>query len=314
MDIVFMGTPEFSVPALEALIEYGHRILAVVTQPDKPKGRGKHLSISPVKKLALEKSIPVYQPKKVRDAEFVQVLEQLAPQVIVVVAFGQILPKEILNLPPFGCINVHASLLPKLRGAAPIQWAIINGEERTGITTMWMDEGVDTGDMLFKEEVKIEKEETGESLHDKLSALGGKMIIKTLDALQSGNYVRTAQSGESSYAPILKKTLGEINWQESAHYLERRIRGLNPWPSAYTYYRGKTLKIWKASVNETAAAGFSPGEIVRVTKSIIEVQTGDGVLCILEVQPEGKNKMSCEAYLRGTRVKAGELLQRKEVN
>ena len=248
MRIVFMGTPDFSVPTLEQLIRH-HQVVGVVTQPDKRKGRGKAMAFPPVKEKALEYDIPVYQPVKVREPEFIEELKKMNPDIIVVVAFGQILPEEILNLPPYGCVNVHASLLPKYRGAAPIQWAVIDGEKETGVTTMYMAKGLDTGDMLDKVVVPIDPKETGESLHDKLSEAGGRLILETLTKLENGTAVRIPQNdAESCYAKMLTKELGEIDWNQSAAAIERLIRGLNSWPSAYTHLDGKTLKIWDADV------------------------------------------------------------------
>jgi methionyl-tRNA formyltransferase len=309
MKVVFMGTPDFAVPTLQAIYEAGHELAAVVTQPDKPKGRGNRLQFPPVKEQALQYGVPVYQPKRVREESFISILKELKPEVIVVVAFGQILPKEILDLPKYGCINVHASLLPRLRGAAPIQWAIINGEEKTGVTTMWMDEGLDTGDMLFTAETPISSEDTGGELHDRLSELGGPLLIKTLSALETGTYERIPQ-GEAvgDYAKILTKSLGELDFYEPAVKLERLIRGLNPWPSAYTHLDGKTLKIWKAAVGTKEGKG-QPGCILEVKKDSIVVQTKEGVLELLAVQLEGKKRMSTEAFLRGYEVKEGSLLQ-----
>lgn len=241
MQVIFMGTPDFAVPTLRAIHEAGHELLAVVTQPDKPKGRGNQVQFPPVKDVALEYGVPVYQPKRVREEEFIEVLRGLQPDVIVVVAFGQILPKAVLDIPKYGCINVHASLLPKLRGAAPIQWSIIDGEEKTGVTTMFMDVGLDTGDMLLKEETVISPEETGGSLHDRLSELGGPLLIRTLSELEAGTLVRIPQKDEeSNYAKMLDKALGNLDFTRPAVELERLIRGLNPWPSAYTHFNGKT--------------------------------------------------------------------------
>ena len=249
MRIVFMGTPDFSVPALKALVEVGHQVIAVVTQPDKPKGRGKEVQMTPVKIQAMEYGIPVYQPAKVREASFVEVLKGLEADVYVVIAFGQILPKAVLELPKYGCINIHASLLPKYRGAAPIQWCVIDGERETGITTMMMDVGLDTGDMLEKAVIPIEEKETGGSLHDKLSMAGGDLILSTLKKLEEGTLVRTPQTDEGTcYAKMLTKSLGDIDWNQGAVSIERLIRGLNPWPSAYTMWNGKTIKIWAADV------------------------------------------------------------------
>lgn len=303
-----MGTPEFSVPTLEKIIEAGHEVAAVITQPDKPKGRGKAMQFPAVKEAAITHNIPVYQPVKVREEAFVEQLRKIDPEVIVVVAFGQILPKEILDMPKYGCVNVHASLLPKYRGAAPIQWAVIDGEKESGVTTMMMDVGLDTGDMLLKTVVPIEEKETGGSLHDKLSAAGGTLLVKTLQDLEQGKAVRTPQrDAESNYAKMLDKKLGCIDFHKSAEEIERLIRGLNPWPSAYSKLQGKTLKIWSAVVvNENRTDNF--GEIVEVTKDTFLVQTGHGLLEIEELQLEGKKRMSVEAFLRGYSLEAGIVL------
>ena len=299
-----MGTPDFAVPTLEALIGAGHELAAVVTEPDKPKGRGKAVLMTPVKEKALECGIPVYQPKRVREPEFLDVLRKLNPDVIVVVAFGQILPREILTLPPFGCVNVHASLLPKYRGAAPIQWAVIDGETVSGVTTMQMNEGLDTGDILEQEEISLDPEETGGSLFEKLASLGGKMILSTLKGLEDGSIIPRAQGEMTTpYAKMLTKAMGEIDWSMDAASIERLVRGLNPWPSAYTYVDGKTLKIWKARV-EAGEAGNEPGQ-VRVTKDRLLVETGNGVLSILELQLEGKKRMEAAAFLRGFSIETG---------
>lgn len=307
MRIVFMGTPDFSVPTLEALIKGGHEVAAVVTQPDKPKGRGKSVLMTPVKEKALEYSIPVFQPVKVRDPEFIEILEGLAPDVIVVVAFGQILPAKILNLPKYGCVNVHASLLPKYRGAAPIQWAVIDGEPVSGVTTMLMDEGLDTGDMLETKEIVLDEKETGGSLFDKLSLLGGELILSTLEKLENKTAVRTPQGEtDTCYAKMLKKSMGEIDWAMGAVKIERLIRGLNPWPSAYTFLNGKTVKIWAADVVSMPQTG-NPGR-VTVTKESLLVETGDGFLSVKELQLEGKKRMETAAFLRGFQVEDGSFL------
>lgn len=309
MRIVFMGTPDFAVPTLEALIS-GHEVAAVVTQPDKPKGRGKAMAFPPVKETALKHHIPVYQPVKVKEEGFLEELKKIDPDVIVVAAFGQILPESILNLPKYGCINVHASLLPKYRGAAPIQWAVINGEKETGITTMYMAKGLDTGDMLDKTVVEIAPKETGESLHDKLSAAGGELILKTLASLEDGTAKRIPQEdAQSSYAGMLTKDLGEIDWTKDAASIERLIRGLNSWPSAYTFWKGKTLKIWDADVvegNEDVPAGT----VTETGKDQILVQTGEGRLKLNEVQLQGKKRMSVQAFLLGNTVEKGSVYGR----
>ena len=299
MKIIFMGTPEFSVPVLEALVREGHEVIGVVTQPDKPKGRGKAVLMTPVKEKALEYGLPVYQPVKVRDPEFIEVLKGLKPDIMVVVAFGQILPGAVLDIPPLGCVNIHASLLPKYRGAAPIQWVIIDGEKETGITTMMMDTGLDTGDMLEKTIVPIAEDETGDSLHDKLSAAGASLIISTLKKIEDGTIIRTPQTDEGTcYAKMLKKDMGNIDWTMEAAAIERLIRGLNSWPGTYTKWKGKTLKIWKAQVLEEEYEG-ALGEVVHVTKDRLLVKTGKGTLSLLELQPEGKKRMAVDAFLRG---------------
>lgn len=326
MRIVFMGTPDFSVPALKALVEAGHQVIAVVTQPDKPRGRGKEVQMTPVKIQAMEYGIPVYQPAKVREASFVEVLQGLEADVYVVIAFGQLLPKAVLKLPKYGCINIHASLLPKYRGAAPIQWCVIDGERETGITTMMMDVGLDTGDMLEKAVIPIEEKETGGSLHDKLSLAGGDLILSTLKKLEEGTLVRTPQTDEGTcYARMLTKSLGDIDWNQSAVSIERLIRGLNPWPSAYTLWNGKTIKIWSADVitgRETAVllsesgvpseTGITPGTVVCSDKHGLVVCTGDGLLSIRELQMEGKKRMDTPAFLRGYPIPEGDVFVKKE--
>lgn len=309
MKIVFMGTPDFAVPTLEALIRGGHKVQAVVTQPDKPKGRGKAVLMTPVKEKALEHQIPVYQPVRIKkDDEFFEVLKGLNPDAIVVTAFGQILPERILNLPKYGCFNVHASLLPKYRGAAPIQWAVINGDKESGVTTMLMDIGMDTGDMLEKIVVTLDPKETGGSLFDRLSEAGGELILSTLEKAENGSLVRTKQPEEGvTYAGMLDKALGKIDWTKSAEEIERLIRGLNPWPSAYTSYDGKTVKLWDADV-VSEETGEPAGTIVHVTKHGFQVQTGNGLLQINELQLEGKKRMDTASFLRGYPVAEGTIL------
>ena len=299
MKLIFMGTPDFSVGALKALIEAGHEIQAVVTQPDKPKGRGKAVLMTPVKEVALEHGIPVYQPVRIRkEPEFIETLRAMEPDAMVVVAFGQILPKEVLDIPRYGCVNIHASLLPKYRGAAPIQWAVIDGERESGVTTMLMDEGLDTGDMLEKAVVVLDEKETGGSLHDKLSEAGGRLIVSTLKKLEEGTAVRTPQ-GETptAYARMLDKSLGDIDWTMDAAAIERLIRGLNPWPSAYTSLDGKTLKIWAADVLAEGSDG-EPGEVLRVGKDAVFVKTGEGTLAIKELQPGAGRRIQKAITLR----------------
>lgn len=304
-----MGTPDFSVGALEALLEAGHEIAAVVTQPDKKKGRGGQVHYPPVKEAALKHNLTVYQPVRVRDEAFVNVLKEIAPDVIVVIAFGQILPKSVLELAPYGCINIHASLLPKYRGAAPIQWAVIDGEEKTGVTTMQMNEGLDTGDILETIEVVIDKKETGGSLFDKLSEAGARLIVQTLDHIRTGNVHPVPQDdSKSNYAKMLTKELGNIDFDKSAAETERLIRGLNPWPSAYTKFRGKTLKIWDAEVVTDSGYEGKPGEIVDFDKNSFLVKTKEGCLRVNELQLEGKKRMETEAFLLGYKPEKGEML------
>ncbi|RDY32313.1 methionyl-tRNA formyltransferase [Lachnotalea glycerini] len=305
MRIIFMGTPQFSVGTLESLIAAGHEVAAVVTQPDKPKGRGKEIQFSQVKEAALRHKIPIYQPVKVREPEFIEILKNINPDVIVVVAFGQILSKTILEMPRYGCINVHASLLPKFRGAAPIQWAVIEGEKESGVTTMRMDAGIDTGDMLLKTVVPITEQETGGSLHDKLMMAGAKLCVETLKRLEENTVVFEKQDDSlSNYAKMLDKSLGNIDWNNSAVNIERLIRGLNPWPSAYSKLNHKTLKIWKATVIAEEADGAA-GEIVAVANDSINVKTGDGLLAITELQLEGKKRMPAKEFLRGVQLEIG---------
>ena len=311
MRIIFMGTPDFSVGTLEALVEAGHEVCLVVTQPDKPKGRGKEMQYTPVKEAALKHGIEVYQPRRIREAECVEKLRQYNADIMVVIAFGQIIPKEILEMVPYGCVNVHASLLPKYRGAAPIQWSIIDGEAVTGVTTMQMDEGLDTGDMLLKTEVPITAEETGESLHDKLAKAGAALCVETLAKLQEGSIVPKKQ-GESptAYAKMLDKKLGNIDWTKSAVEIERLVRGLNSWPSAYTYWNKKVVKIWKASVTDENS-NEQAGTVVKVEKDGFYVQTGNGLLKVLELQIPGKKRMDAGAFLRGYTIEPGEVFHRE---
>ena len=306
-----MGTPDFSVGTLEALVEAGHEVCLVVTQPDKPKGRGKEMQYTPVKEAALKHGIEVYQPRRIREAECVEKLRQYNADIMVVVAFGQIIPKEILEMVPYGCVNVHASLLPKYRGAAPIQWSIIDGEVVTGVTTMQMDEGLDTGDMLLKTEVPITAEETGESLHDKLAKAGAALCVETLAKLQEGSIVPEKQ-GESptAYAKMLDKKLGNIDWTKSAVEIERLVRGLNSWPSAYTYWNKKVVKIWKASVTDENS-NEQVGTVVKVEKDGFYVQTGNGLLKVLELQIPGKKRMDAGAFLRGYTIEPGEVFHQE---
>ncbi len=307
MRVIFMGTPDMAAGTLQALAAE-HEVVLAVTQPDKPKGRGGKMQHTPVKEKALSLGIPVYQPKKVRDPACVEELRKYKADVVIVIAFGQIIPKEILDMAPYGCINIHASLLPKYRGAAPVQWAVINGEKVSGVTTMQMDEGLDTGDILLKEEIILEEKETGGTLHDKIAEAGARLCLKTLAAAQAGELVPVKQ-GESptEYARMLDKDMGNIRWEDPAVNIERLIRGLNPWPSAYTGWRGKVMKLWRADVYE-GETGKAPGTVVRVEKDGFSVQTGKGVLKVTELQIPGKKRMEAGAFLRGYPIKEGEVL------
>lgn len=306
MKIVYMGTPDFAVLPLRAMKEAGYEVAAVVTQPDKPKGRGKTMLPTPVKEEAVSLGIPVHQPAKVRDPEFQETLKSIAPDLIVVAAFGQIIPKTILTLPRFGCINIHASLLPKYRGAAPIQQAVIDGEKESGVTIQKMGEGLDTGDMISKEVVVLSKEETGGSLFDKLSKAGADLLVKTLPSIFDGTAVYEKQPEESPtpYAAMITKQMGLLDFTKSAEVLERLVRGLNPWPSAYTFLNGKTLKVWKSSVGEEKGSAL-PGTVVKTDRRGIHVACCDKTLILEEIQLEGKKRMDADAFLRGYPVEAG---------
>jgi methionyl-tRNA formyltransferase len=308
MKVIFMGTPDFSVGTLEAIIGAGHEVALVVTQPDKPKGRGNTMTFPPVKECALAHNLPVYQPEKIRKPECVEYLKTFDADIFIVVAFGQILPQEILDMPRFGCVNVHASLLPKYRGASPIQWAVINGERVSGVTTMRMDAGVDTGDIIAQREVALAPDETGGSLFDRLSDVGAKLCVETMQQIENHTAVYTPQDGEkATHTGMISKELGHIDWTKPAEEIERLVRGLNPWPSAYTHLDGKTLKIWKSAVVPGQNAS-EPGRVVSVSKDSVRVATGDGILALNEVQLEGKKRMPCDAFLRGCHVEEGAYL------
>ena len=308
MKIVFMGTPDFAAGALKSLIEAGHEITAVVTQPDKAKGRSQELLPPPVKVVALEHGIPVLQPVRIKRPEEVEKLKQYPADIYVVAAFGQILSQEILDIPEFGCLNIHASLLPKYRGASPIQHVIIDGEEKTGITIMQMDAGLDTGDMLYQKEIVISPKDTYASLHDKLMVLGGEAIVEALPLLEQGKLVpRKQEDALSCYAHLIDKTMGELNFTKSAEILDRLIRGLNPWPSAHTTYHGKQLKVWEAEPVKSPKAG-KPGEILAVEKDAVLVAAGSGALRITSLQLSGKKRMSAHDFLLGVRMTPGEIL------
>ncbi|MBR2037408.1 MAG: methionyl-tRNA formyltransferase [Lachnospiraceae bacterium] len=309
MKIVFMGTPDFASCALEALIAAGHEITAVYTQPDKPKGRGKEVQMTPVKEVALKHDIPVYQPRRIKEAEEVAKLKEIPADIFVVAAFGQILSQEILDMPKYGCVNIHASLLPKYRGAAPIQWAVIDGEEKTGVTIQQMEAGIDTGDILYKKEYILDAKETGASLFDKLMVLGAEAIVEVLPLIEAGKITPVSQKEEeATHAAKLTKQLGEMDFTKSAVVLERLIRGLNSWPSAYTTFRSKQLKIWEAEVVPEVPG--KPGTVVAVDKQSFTVATGEGSLKILELQIEGKKRMPSKDFLLGYPVSVGEILGR----
>lgn len=313
MKVVFMGTPDFSVGTLKAIVEAGHEVAAVVTQPDKPKGRGGAMSFSDVKQAAIELGLLVLQPKRARDEEFVNELRKINPDVIVVVAFGQILSKEILDMPKYGCVNVHASLLPKYRGASPIQWAVIDGCEYSGVTTMMMNEGIDTGDILLVEKVKLDSKETGGSLFDKLSGVGAALLVKTLDELEKGTVKPVKQNEtEATHVKMLDKSFGNIDFSMEAARIERLIRGLNPWPSAFTHFNGKLLKIWDADVCDDVVCesceSVVNGMITHVDNNSFIVKCGDNSLKINELQLEGKKRMKTQDFLRGNHINTWDIL------
>lgn len=317
MNVVFMGTPDFSVGTLEEIIKAGHTVSAVVTQPDKPKGRGGAVAMSPVKEVALKNGLTVLQPVKASNPEFVEELRGYNPDVIVVVAFGQLLPKAIIDMPKYGCINVHASLLPKYRGASPIQWAVIDDCEYSGVTTMQMNEGLDTGDILLVEKVKLDKKETAGSLFDKLSEVGAKLLVDTLKQKEAGTIKPVVQNdSEATYVKMINKSFGEIDFNLSAKRIECLIRGLNPWPSAYTHLNGKMLKIWDADVceDEENSTDNAVGTVTKVNKNSFVVKCGDGSLIINEVQLEGKKRMDVGSFLRGNGLEVGTVLSSLNAN
>lgn len=309
MKIVFMGTPDFAAGSLKALIG-NHDVAAVFTQPDRPKGRGQKVQYNQVKSLALEHGIPVYQPIRIKkEPEAVNAIRDIQPDIIVVVAFGQIIPKEVLDMPRFGCVNVHASLLPELRGAAPINWAIVRGYNKTGVTTMLMNEGIDTGDMLLKSDVEIREDETAEELHDELMKIGAELLLETLDGLEKGNITPEKQDdSKSNYAPMLSKELGHIDWNKDCKSVHNLIRGVTPWPGAYCYYEDKMIKIWKAKVFSENKSK-TPGEIISVSKEGIEVACGVGSILIMELQEVGSKRMDINSYLNGHTISEGSLLK-----
>ncbi|HHW32213.1 MAG TPA: methionyl-tRNA formyltransferase [Clostridiaceae bacterium] len=305
-----MGTPDFAVPCLRMLIREGYQIEAVVTQPDKPKGRGKKLASPPVKLCAQEFGIKVLQPEKVKTEDFINQLRSMEPDMLVTVAYGKILPKEILDIPKLGCVNVHASLLPKYRGAAPIQWAIINGEKVTGITTMLTNIGMDTGDILLKSPVEITDDMTAGELHDKLALLGADVLRETIEMLRAGILKPTPQNhDEATYAPMIKKEIGQINWNLSSGEIHNLVRGLNPWPGAYTFYNGERMRIWKTTlIDGEPEMKEKPGTICRVNREGLIISTGSGVIRVDEVQFDSCRTMSIGEYICGNRIVEGEIL------
>ncbi len=306
LKVVFMGTPDFAVSSLDSIVKAGHNVLAVVAQPDKPKGRGMKLVSPPVKDYALNAGIEVLQPVSIRKEDFINQLRDLNTDIIVVVAYGKILPKAILDLPRYGCVNVHASLLPKYRGAAPIQWSIVNGEKVTGITTMYMDEGLDTGDMILKKEVIIDEDDTAQTLHDKLAVEGGKALVETLKLIEKDKAPRIKQSGEATYAPILKKEDGLIDWNKPAAVIRNLIRGLYPWPCAFTYLNNTLIKIYRVKITDEVSPAESGTIITGNHKQGLKVSSGSKVLKVEELQPEGGRRMTAEEYLIGHMIGSGE--------
>ena len=308
MRIVFMGTPDFAVGTLEALVASGHQVEGVFTQPDKPVGRKQELRPTAVKAAADKIGLPVYQPARIRNPENLEILKRLDPEVIVVVAYGQLIPQSILELPEYGCLNVHASLLPAYRGAAPIQWAVLNGEKTSGVTIMQMDAGLDTGDMLSQTEITLDPQETGGSLFERLSRAGAGLLVETLPKLQAGELHPRKQPKESTtaYARMIEKKDGIIDWNRTARQIDCQIRGLNPWPSAFTGLEGRQLKIWRASVSGEPDSKKSCGTVLGAEAGGIRVQTGEGILILEEIQLEGRKRMTAADFLRGRRFAAGE--------
>lgn len=310
MKIVFMGTPDFAKAALEALISAGHQVAAVVTQPDKPKGRSGALIPPPVKECAAAHGIPVLQPKRIKEQEAVEELRRYPADVYIVAAFGQILSQEILDIPPLGCLNIHASLLPGYRGSSPIQHVLLNGEKKTGVTIMQMDAGIDTGDMLYKKEIDIDPEDNYETLHDRLAVLGGEAVTEALALLAQGKLAAERQQEElSSYAPMIGKEMGRIDFSQDAAAIDCHVRAMTPWPSAYTSYQGKQLKIWRAvPMLDKLAADCIPGQILEIGKESVTVAAGKGALRIYELQLEGRKRMSAHDFLLGVKMQPGERL------
>lgn len=314
MKVLFMGTPDFAVPVLEALVEK-HNVTAVISQPDKPKGRGKKMKPTPVKEAAEKYGIPVYQPEKIKDEKFVELLKGIDADIFVVVAYGQILSQEILDIPKYGCINVHGSLLPKYRGAAPIQWSVINGEKETGVTIMYMVKALDSGDMILKRKMEITDDDTYETLHNRMAYVGADALIEAIELIEKGDVNAEKQEDSlATTAPMIKKDMGKIHWSRNSEEIRNKIRGFNPVPGAYTEYEGEILKIFKADIVEGYEKGEA-GEILSVDKKKgFIVKTGNGALLIREVQAKGGKKMNCADYLRGHSVEEGKILGASEDN
>ncbi|MBE7025628.1 MAG: methionyl-tRNA formyltransferase [Ruminococcaceae bacterium] len=305
MRVLYMGTPDFAATVLEGIYKAGYEIAGVISQPDKPKNRGMHMEPTAVKKCAGALGLPVYQPETLRDKAILPYLEEVQPDIIMVVAYGKLLPEYVLTFPKHGCVNMHASLLPKYRGAAPIQWSILNGEAETGVTAMYMEKGLDTGDMICKSRVEIKEDDTAETLHDTLAAMAARLAVETLESIENGTIVREKQDDAlSTYAPLLTKELGKINWTKTTRQILDKIRGLFPWPGAYSYKDGQLLKIIRA---KSAEGSGTPGTVLSGRGKLI-IATGDGAVEILELQPAGKKKMTAQAYLAGNPMEKGTLL------
>lgn len=309
MRIVFMGTPDIAVGTLKRIIADGHEVSAVVTQPDRPKGRGKKMMMSPVKEVALENNIEVLQPQKASDPEFIEKLKELNPELIVVIAYGQILKKELLEIPEKGCVNVHVSLLPKLRGAAPINWTIINGDSKTGVTTMFMDEGLDTGDIIMSKEFKLDDEITAGELHDWMMVEGAELLSQTVKAIESGNYTRTKQNDEeSTYAPMMDRNLGHVDFSKSAREIHNLVRGTVPWPGAWCESDYGKIKIWKTKVIKRDHS-HEAGKVLKVDKEGIEVACGEDILLIIDIQMPNKRRMPVAEFIKGNSIDEGTVLR-----
>lgn len=309
--LVFMGTPDFAVPTLKALLDHGHTVLAVVTQPDRPKGRGKKLTAPPVKKLALDRGIVVLQPEKASDESFCDQVRAKEPDLIVVVAFGQILKKKLLDIPQWGVVNVHASLLPNLRGAAPVQWAVLNDESKTGLSLMLMDEGMDTGPIIFQQEVPVLRDETAGHLHDRLAVMAGDLMARSLERM-AGRAVETTPQDhtKATYAPKITKDLSLVNWKEEAAKVSARIRGLDPKPGAFTFWQGNELKVFASTVIDTNREVGSPGQVIGLREECLVIRTGRGTVGVRELQYPGKNRLPAKDFLRGFVIPEGTVLGR----